>query len=758
VADQPNGAGNADDLAAKGSYAGGVQSVESLVEGAKKRGRRGPSLGARFESLPWLWQGAFWGLVCALVTSALGALNFTRGLEGAAMDTLFRARNWRGARYPSPHVALVVVDEETVARYGFPVPRSRYAELVRRLKKDGARTIAFDISFSTPGNPAREDAELVRACREAGIVIHPAVIHVPETLSALEAQVSPDARNQRTLPLARLGWRNLDPHDRHNLPDGVGGFSALPALQDGAAAIGHINVFPERDNGTLRRVPHLIRYKGRVYPSLSLAAATHALGVAPNDVLLRNGELIVGRNADAPHVPLARRWAEHGETLVNWVGGHSTFNHYSVERVLSNVRSEKYVAGTFKDRIVLIGATNAAAFDYHPTPFAPAQPAVEMQANAIDDILSGRQLREISPPLQTALLWLLPIVLGALVAGRNARWTLWTTLAAVSACFAAALWLFHANMYWPYASPLLALGCTAAACVSYRQLRDAAHLKAAEQRYALAVRAANDGIWDWDLASGYVYYAPRWKEMLGLADSKVEPLPSEWLGRVHPDDRPSVEYELGEHLQGYTPAFGAEFRMRHADGSNRWVLARALMVRGEDGRPARLAGSLSDITSRRMAEEKLVRQALSDELTGLPNRVLFLDRLQKAIARSQRHPEYAFAVLFLDLDRFKIVNDSLGHLVGDEMLQAVARRLESCLRPGDTVARMGGDEFTLLIEDIAGVVTATTVAERIHARWARRSRSAATTSPRAPPLASPVSMPPPQPLPVLSRSGRHPNT
>ena len=144
------------------------------------------------------------------------------------------------------------------------------------------------------------------------------------------------------------------------------------------------------------------------------------------------------------------------------------------------------------------------------------------------------------------------------------------------------------------------------------------------------------------------------------------------------------------------------------------MLARGIAVRDHNGRATRVVGSQTDVTDRRQAEQRLQHDALHDDLTGLPNRVLFLDRLDQAIRRAQRRePASCAAVLFLDLDRFKLVNDSLGHHVGDRLLIAVARRLESALRPGDTVARLGGDEFTILLEDVCDAREATVIAERV---------------------------------------------
>jgi diguanylate cyclase (GGDEF)-like protein len=155
------------------------------------------------------------------------------------------------------------------------------------------------------------------------------------------------------------------------------------------------------------------------------------------------------------------------------------------------------------------------------------------------------------------------------------------------------------------------------------------------------------------------------------------------------------------------------------------MLARGLAVRDTGGRPTRVAGSLSDITDRKSIEARLEHDALHDALTGLPNRALFADRLEQALRRAERREEaISCAVLFLDLDRFKAVNDAFGHQTGDELLCTVARRLESAVRPGDTVARLGGDEFTVLLEEISGVQEATRVAERIQSTLAEPFRIA----------------------------------
>jgi diguanylate cyclase (GGDEF)-like protein/PAS domain S-box-containing protein len=248
-------------------------------------------------------------------------------------------------------------------------------------------------------------------------------------------------------------------------------------------------------------------------------------------------------------------------------------------------------------------------------------------------------------------------------------------------------------------------------------------LRVSEQRYALAAQGANDGLWDWDLKAHTIYYSDRWKAMLGFEADEITPSADEWFLRVHPDDALHLKTDIDRHLGGDTSHLEIEIRMRHKDDTYRWFLTRAAVVRDHTNTPLRMAGSQTDITERKQVEEELRRGAFFDSLTGLANRALFIDRLERCFARAQRQKNYYFSVLFLDLDRFKVVNDSLGHQMGDRLLSAVATRLRNCLRTSDTagvwaetphtVARIGGDEFTVLLDDIKDPSDAVLVAERI---------------------------------------------
>ena len=246
-------------------------------------------------------------------------------------------------------------------------------------------------------------------------------------------------------------------------------------------------------------------------------------------------------------------------------------------------------------------------------------------------------------------------------------------------------------------------------------------MRQSQGRYALAVAGANDGIWDWDFPANCVFYSTRWKSMLGLSEDEVSTSSDEWFNRIHPDDVERVKADLDMHLTGRSELFCSEFRMRHKNQQYRWMLSRGVAVFDAAGKPLRAAGSQTDITDRRMAEEQMRHDALHDTLTGLSNRALVMNRIAHRMTRARRTDDSMFAVIFIDLDRFKNINDSLGHDAGDKLLIAVAGRLGTAIRDVDTlsraepdeVARLGGDEFVVLLDTIRTPADAVRVCQRI---------------------------------------------
>jgi diguanylate cyclase (GGDEF)-like protein/PAS domain S-box-containing protein len=244
-----------------------------------------------------------------------------------------------------------------------------------------------------------------------------------------------------------------------------------------------------------------------------------------------------------------------------------------------------------------------------------------------------------------------------------------------------------------------------------RSLKDALRsLQESEERYELAARGANDGLWDWNLTTGEIYFSPRWNHMLGNSEAESWSSSEEWFRHIHAEDRDRVLAGICAHCDGKSTEFASEYRMRHKSGGYIWTLSRGIAVRDSSGKAIRMAGSQTDIT-----EGKIV-----DPLTHLPNRLYFIDRLESAIETAGQG-ETLFAILFVDLDQFKLVNDSLGHAAGDELLITVAGRLRSSIRTGSrpdgsghsVVARIGGDEFAILLGPIEREADASIVAARI---------------------------------------------
>ena len=241
-----------------------------------------------------------------------------------------------------------------------------------------------------------------------------------------------------------------------------------------------------------------------------------------------------------------------------------------------------------------------------------------------------------------------------------------------------------------------------------------AALRISEQRYSRAVSGTNDGLFDWDMFNNTVYFSPRWKSMLGYDDTEITDDPETYFQYVHPDDievlRQNIalfEMRPGEYLVN-------EHRILHKYGNYRWVLFRAIASDEQSkGKTTRLSGSQSDIHAQKIAEQQLVHDAMHDRLTGLPNRHLLLERLQHFLDTPKRRRQELSALLFLDLDGFKTINDTRGHPAGDDLLVALAQRLKNYLSANDTLARFGGDEFVVLAEDVGSLDAVEDIAHNI---------------------------------------------
>ncbi len=262
-------------------------------------------------------------------------------------------------------------------------------------------------------------------------------------------------------------------------------------------------------------------------------------------------------------------------------------------------------------------------------------------------------------------------------------------------------------------SLLLVLGGWVAFTAADSRRHAVAALAAAEARWKLALNAAGEGVWDYSFASGMITLSPSAQGIIDASGSLLAFDRDAFRAMAHPEDVDAVLSGLDEHLGGATAHYMGQYRTRLGNGNWRWILARGRVVeRAPGGRPLRIVGTVADIDARKLQEDEIRHQAHHDMLTGLPNRLLFGDRLRQALLTAQRE-QHKLAVIFFDLDKFKPVNDTYGHAVGDLLLQQVATRVRGALRASDTLARIGGDEFVVLLPRIAAALDARHVAEEI---------------------------------------------
>ncbi len=236
-------------------------------------------------------------------------------------------------------------------------------------------------------------------------------------------------------------------------------------------------------------------------------------------------------------------------------------------------------------------------------------------------------------------------------------------------------------------------------------------LQESEEKLESILNSLEEVVWSADVVtSNLLFLNPAAQKVYGRPVEELLDNPDLRLESIHPEDRDRVKSSLANSLNQLSDL---EYRILQPNGEIRWVWERSRLIFDDTGAASRRDGIISDVTERKKIESELSYEAKHDSLTHLPNRSAFIERVKQALWQSQTDPEYLFAVLFIDLDRFKIVNDSLGHLVGDELLIAVARILSDCSRDRDFVARLGGDEFTILLHQIQTVEEGNAIAQRI---------------------------------------------
>ncbi len=237
-------------------------------------------------------------------------------------------------------------------------------------------------------------------------------------------------------------------------------------------------------------------------------------------------------------------------------------------------------------------------------------------------------------------------------------------------------------------------------------------LKKSGERYKLVVEGASDGLWDWDLITDTAYISERWRDVIGFDKEEVNNYLETWTKCIHPKDSKTVIDNLQGHLEKKMPFFSCEYRVRTKNGRYIWISSRGKALWDEEGRAVRLAGSHTDITERKQMESELKYMAFYDPLTNLPRRDVFKEKFKAAMTDARRNGK-KLAVLFIDLDNFKTINDSFGHLAGDKLLKMISTKLKACVRETDTVSRVGGDEFVILLPDINSTEDTDRIIDRI---------------------------------------------
>ena len=233
-----------------------------------------------------------------------------------------------------------------------------------------------------------------------------------------------------------------------------------------------------------------------------------------------------------------------------------------------------------------------------------------------------------------------------------------------------------------------------------------------EKVYSFAAQISNDGLWEWNLNSNKISYSARWKSMVGCNNEEIKNSPVEWLARVHHADLEKLQRNLSACSQGKIDQFEMEYSLLHKDGKYRFMYCRCFAGLDDSGKVCYLAGSQTDITQQKQAEAKLHYNANYDRLTGLPNRQLFIRQL-KELSSLEFDPNYLFGVLYLDIDCFKSINHNYSHDIGDRLLIEIVNKLQSCLQSQDIVARLGGDQFAILLTDFGSINYPSEIASQI---------------------------------------------
>ena len=695
------------------------------------RGTRAPQRGALRWPSRWAWAQAVLALA---VTAVVALLWFARPqagpiarLDGLAQDaqTQWRGRLAPGMTYP---ITLVQFDDASAARFDSMAPaRPLLAEAIARVQAAQPRLIAIDL----PMHGARPDgdAALAAAMRGGAPVLLPFALP-PASISAASASptaslppagapalepaaaVPPALEPAAAVPpaLRAQAFLNVEGEPRSALRPTRADAPPEPLLS-AAKSLGHAQLVREADGAVRHELPAL-PLDGAAYPSLALRIAGDAMRQPWSEATLRWSRDLRWGTLRVPLDLLSRQG-------VNPYGPAGTFPSVSLADLLDG----KVPDEALRHRIVILGVSARGAGAASPTPFDAGLPDAERLATVVDNLLTGRTLTRPSwaPIAELAALLALPLLCAALLA----RGRLWLGLLGVALLvgggLAAAQWAFEDHfLVLALGHPLLAVAAASAGVLGLRGLaawsrRRAAwrRLKLSEERHVLAAQGANDGLWDWDIATDRLEVSARWLALMGDAASgggggsdaaagARSNEPPDGIARfTRPLDDAAAglfRAELDAHLQGRSLQFHHVLRFEQG-GQRRALLARGVAVR-RDGKPVRMAGALTDLSEQERLYEQAAQDALRDRLTGLPNRALFMELIAQRLANPT--PGVPIGLVLLGLDDFRAFVERQGPVAADAVLVECARRLAGgtgrAARAGRVVARLGADQFGVLFD------------------------------------------------------------
>jgi len=604
----------------------------------------------------------------AAAIAAVLLLGWFSGLIGAADRQLYdwALRAW--PRAAGGEVAIVAVDDRSLAALGrWPWSRRIHARLLDRLREAGVAAIGFDVILAEPqGDDPEADRELAAAIAADGRVVLPVFATADPAAGSRMVEVRP-----------------------------------LPPFARAAAALGHVDV--ELDQDAVVRRAFLEAGVGRArWPALALAMRQVALRSVPAGAAAA-GEPAVGG-----------AWVRSGEMLIPFVGAAERFRLASYVDVLRDPAAAASLAGKY----VLVGATaNGLAPGYATPASGHARPltGVELNANLLDGLVAGIAPRALAPrwsiPLLLALV-LLPIPAWLLL---DARAAFAATVLVLLATVAASLLLLHVAQAW-YAPATGMLAIVAGyPLFTWRRLeRTSRSLAEERERSRATLDAIAEAVVVADGGGAITFLNPVGERLSGHAFEQVR---GTALAALFEFDSAADREAFGEVAarclrDGVAAVSPRPLAVRGAGGSRHDLRVSASPVRVDGGAIDGVVLALTDVTETVAMTRSIAHQATHDTLTGLPNRALLHDRLERAMARARRRSGLV-AVLFIDLDDFKRVNDGFGHAVGDALLRTVASRLLAALRANDTVARWGGDEFVVVAEDVPDPDTAAAFASKL---------------------------------------------